>query len=75
MGETDVYQNADATSAVLVTLEGGDYAAVLGRTADHNWARIDLSIGNLGLDQQGWVQGSTLNLNGARCSDLATVTR
>ena len=74
MGETDIYQSADTTSTVLVTLEGGDYAAVLGKTADHNWAKIDLSTGNLGLDQQGWVQGSTLNLSGERCSDLATVT-
>jgi hypothetical protein len=74
MGETDVYQSADATSAVLVALEVGDYAAVLGKTADHNWAKLDLTTSNLSLDQQGWVQGSTLNLSGERCSDLATVT-
>ena len=74
MGETDVYQSADTASTVLATVGWGGYAAVLGKTADDNWAKIDLSIGSLGLDQQGWVEGSTLNLNGDRCSDLATVT-
>jgi len=79
MEETRVYQNPNTASTVLVTMDWGDYAAVLGRTPDGDgdglpdWAEIDLSVGSVGLDQQGWVEGSTLNLNGERCSDLPEV--
>ncbi|MGB3904735.1 MAG: hypothetical protein WBB22_07410, partial [Anaerolineae bacterium] len=81
MEETRVYQSAGTASAVLVTMNWGDYAAVLGRIPDEDgdgypeWAKIDLSVGSVGHDQQGWVEGSTLNLNGERCSDLPWVER
>jgi hypothetical protein len=79
MGETPVYQRPDTASPVLTTMNWGDYAAVLGWTADtdgdgvRDWAKIDLSVGSVGLDQQGWVEGSTLNLNGDQCSYLPEV--
>jgi len=45
--------------------------AVTGKTKG-DWARVDLSVGNVGLDLVGWVQGFALNLNGP-CDDLPTV--
>ena len=79
MQETRVFQRPATASAVLVTMDWGDYAAVLGWTEDADgdglgdWAQIDLSVGNLERDQQGWVEGPTLNLNGERCSSLPEV--
>jgi hypothetical protein len=79
MEETRVYQGTDTASALLATMNWGDYAAVLGQTPDYDgdgvadWARIDLSVGSVGIGQQGWVEGSTLNLNGDRCWDLPEV--
>jgi hypothetical protein len=66
-----VYTEADASSDVIATMRWGDYVAVTGKTKE-DWARVDLSIGNVGLDLAGWVQGVTLNLNGP-CDDLPTV--
>jgi pSer/pThr/pTyr-binding forkhead associated (FHA) protein/predicted Ser/Thr protein kinase len=53
MGETSVYESPDTASRVLLTLDWGDYAAVLGQTQDTDgdglgdWAEIDLTVGNL----------------------------
>ena len=52
---------------------------MLGRTPDYDgdglrdWAKLDLSVGSVGLNHQGWVKGSTLNLNGDRCQALPEV--
>jgi hypothetical protein len=79
MEETRVYASANTASTVLATMNWGDYAAVLGQTVDtdgdgfRDWAKVDLFVGNVGLNQQGWIEGSTLNLNGDRCSDLPEV--
>jgi hypothetical protein len=83
MEETHVYQSPDTASAVVATMNWGDYAMVLGWTPDEDgdgvrdWAKIDLlDLGEkLGFDQPFWVEGSTLNLNGERCSDLPVVSR
>ena len=71
MNEVDVYAEPKVSSQVVITMMMGDYAAVIGSTADE-WARVDLSVGNTGLEVSGWVQGSTLNLNGP-CENLPTV--
>jgi len=66
-----VYTEADVSSEVVATMRWGDYAAVTGKTKE-DWARVDLSVGNVGPDLTGWVQGVTLNFNGP-CADLPTV--
>jgi len=71
MTDVTVYALPDTTSAVITTMAVGDYAAVLGRNAA-GWAKLDLSLGNLGIEQQGWVEGDTLNMNGP-CADLPTI--
>ena len=79
MEETRVYASANTASTVLATMNWGDYAAVLGQTPDYDgdgrpdWAKIDLSVGSVGLDHQGWVEASTLNLNGDVCPYLPEV--
>ena len=71
MDGVHVYTEADVSSEGIATMRWGDYAAVTGKTK-LDWARVDLSVGNVGLDLAGWVQGVTLNLNGP-CDDLPTV--
>jgi hypothetical protein len=71
MGEVQVYAEPDVASTIIATMMVGDYAAVIGKTAD-GWARVDLSVGNTGLALTGWIQEFTLNLNGP-CDDLPTV--
>lgn len=70
MGEVQVHAEPDVSSVIIATMTYGDYAAVTGKTTD-DWARVDLSVGNTGLDLIGWIQGFTLNLNGP-CDDLPT---
>lgn len=62
MGETPVYEEPRETSAVIVSLHFGHYAAAIERT--EGWARLELSVGNTGIDETGWVTEDTLNLNG-----------
>jgi hypothetical protein len=73
MGDLDVLASPDASSSVVVTMEVEDYAQVLGKTADDAWAQVDLSGGNLGLSQTGWIPAATLNMNGP-CNSLPVVT-
>lgn len=71
MEEVHVYAEPDLSSEVLATMTYGDYAAILGKTPD-GWVKVDLSLGNIGLDVAGWIEEITLNLNGP-CDDLPTV--
>lgn len=71
MLETNVHAEADESSNILVTLNVGDFAAVLGKT-EGNWAKVDLGLGNTGSDVSGWVEGVMLNMNGP-CWDLPTL--
>jgi hypothetical protein len=71
MDEVQVYAAPDLSSEVMATMVAGHYAAVTGRAAD-GWARVDLSVGNTGLNVTGWIEGGTLNLNGP-CENLPTV--
>ena len=70
---TKVYASPDTSSAVVATLNVGDFAAINGLTADGDWAQVDLGPGNTGSTVVGWVESSTLNVNGP-CSDLPTVS-
>jgi hypothetical protein len=71
MDEVHVYAEPDVSSEMIATMLPGDYTAVVSRTTD-DWVRVDLSVGNTGLDLKGWIQGTTLNLNGS-CEDLPAI--
>ncbi len=64
MEDTPVYTQPEGTSTLITTLAVEQYAAVLGTTASQDWAKLDLSVGNIGLSQQGWVDAGSLNMNG-----------
>jgi hypothetical protein len=49
-----------------------DYAAVVGKTADNAWFKLDLSVGNTGMDQMGWLKAAMVNLNGP-CEEVPIV--
>lgn len=72
LGNTNVYTDPDFNSTVLAVLHVGEFAEILGRTADGNWAKVDLKPGNTQLNITGWVGSGTLNMNGP-CSNLPTV--
>jgi hypothetical protein len=68
MSDTNVYQNPDTNSAVLFVLHMGEFAEVLGLAPGGDWAQVDLGPGNTGSQVVGWVESSSLNVNGP-CSD------
>jgi hypothetical protein len=70
MEGVDVYASPDTSSDVVATLTLGDYAAVVGMT--DGWAKLDLAVGNTGLDTPGWIPAATLNMNGP-CENLPTL--
>lgn len=71
MQDVRVYAEPDASSEVAATMVLGDYAGVVGVTVD-DWAQVDLTLGNTGLDLSGWIAEVTLNLNGP-CDGLPTI--
>lgn len=73
MEAVPVYTDPDAASPLITTLQVGDFAALLGTTAD-GWAQIDLTPGNTGLVGTGWLAVATLNMNGAACDSLPALT-
>ena len=72
MESVPVFTQADASSPLLTTLEVGEFAAVTG-VSGTGWAKVDLGQGNTGLTGAGWVDQSTLNVNGP-CENLPTVS-
>ena len=58
-------------AAVLHLISSADYAMVIGKSAD-GWLKIDLSVGNIGQDIEGWVEGMNANINGP-CTDLPII--
>ena len=72
MTASPVHQNPDTTSPVLVTLQVGEFAEVLGQTAGGDWSKVDLGPGNTGSHAVGWVDSSLLNISGP-CS-LPTIS-
>jgi photosystem II stability/assembly factor-like uncharacterized protein len=73
MEDVPIYAGPDTSSKVLVTLHPEDYVEVMGKTED-NWFLVDLSVGNLGIEGTGWMEGIYVNFNGP-CMDLPIVTR
>jgi len=70
-GTEQVYSSADTSSAVVATLHQYDYVGLLQLAS--GWAHVDLSVGNVGLPIQGWIQTYDINTDGA-CSALDTPT-
>jgi hypothetical protein len=69
--DASVYPNADETTAPIATMHAGDFAALVGTTPE--WVNVDLSVGNLGLNKQGWVSQSNAGFNGP-CGPLTETT-
>ncbi|MGA9531677.1 MAG: hypothetical protein WBR18_03075, partial [Anaerolineales bacterium] len=63
MGHVPVYQSADPTAPVLITATTGEYMSVRSQAAN-DWIQVDLGIGNIGLDLQGWIDPADINWNG-----------
>lgn len=72
MSDTQVYQNPDANSPTLFVLQLGEFAQVAGLAPGGDWAQVDLGPGNTGSQVVGWVESSTLNVNGP-CDDLPVI--
>ena len=73
IGPTDVHADPDSASAVLETLGPEDHAEILGETADGNWYQIDMNSGNIGINQEGWVESSVISPKGP-CDPIPVVT-
>lgn len=63
MTEVSVYALPEPDADTIHTLVPGDYTAVTGYSGQA-WARVDLAVGNADAAGEGWVERSTLNLNG-----------
>lgn len=75
MTETPVHAEADSSSAIIVIMQPpNDFAAVIGKTADASWIKLDLSVGSMGLYQTGWIEGGLVNFNGP-CENLPIIER
>lgn len=72
MSDTTVYQKPDASSAVLFTLHLGEFAEVLGLAPGADWVQVDLGAGNTGSQVVGWVEYSSVNVNGP-CDNLPVI--
>jgi hypothetical protein len=70
INQVTVYAAPDSSSEVVATLQPEDYAAVLGTYA--GWLQLDLGVGSLGLEQQGWISSEWANFNGP-CEALPEV--
>jgi hypothetical protein len=73
MGATNVYEEPDTAATVATTLQLGEFAEVVGMHSSGDWAQVDLGPGNTGSHVEGWVEASTLNMNGP-CGSLPTVS-
>lgn len=72
MEDVAVHADPDSTSPILEVLKIEQFAAVLGVNGS-GWVKVDLEPGNSGSNAQGWIEGSTLNMNGP-CYDLPTLS-
>ena len=67
MEEVKIYTAANLTSAVIVTAKPDDYAQVI--AANDKWLQLDLNVGSLKINKQGWIARTDANFNGA-CDTL-----
>ncbi len=72
MGDSPIFEEPNSATALVATLFGEEYAAVIARTAD-NWFRLDLEFGNATSNQAGWLSGDQVNFNGP-CENLPVVS-
>lgn len=72
MGDVPIYVDPDTSTSVLITLHIYDYVKVEGKTAD-NWFEVDLGVGNVEMEGNGWMEGLHVNFNGP-CMDLPIVS-
>jgi len=68
MEDVEVRAGPTTASTVLVILNVGEFAAVLGVNST-GWAKVDLGPGNTGSSAKGWIEQATLNMNGP-CENL-----
>ncbi len=68
MTEIPIYAEPDPASGTIATLMSEDYVEVVGQK-DANWFMVDLSVGNVGIAQTGWMEAMWANMNGP-CYDL-----
>ena len=71
MTDAYIYQNPDEDSPIITTVAYGDSAKAIGRFGD-NWVKLDLSVGNIGLEEEGWGNMYYMAYNGD-CSDLPEI--
>ncbi len=62
--ETPVRAEPRADAEVVATLVFEQYVAVTGRAPDGSWVQVDLETGNVRQPGTGWVELSTVSLNG-----------
>ena len=62
MEEAKIYAAANPTSAVVVTTKPEDYAQVI--AANDKWLQLDLNVGSLKINKQGWIARADANFNG-----------
>ena len=72
MDDVPIYADPDTSSAVLITLHIYDYVKVEGKNTD-NWFAVDLGVGNVEMEGNGWMEGMYVNFNGP-CIDLPIVS-
>jgi hypothetical protein len=73
MQDVNVHASPDTSATVVARLHVGEFAAIDGLSPDGNWAKVDLGPGNTGSSSAGWLERSSLNMNGP-CGSLPTVT-
>jgi len=73
MEDVNVHASPDTSTTVVARLHVGEFAAVDGLSPDGNWAKVDLGPGNTGSSAAGWLEASSLNMNGP-CGSLPTIT-
>lgn len=63
-----IHEQPDENSPRLITAAPGEFFKILARNSD-DWVQVDLNVGNVGLDLQGWMPAQHLNINGP-CREL-----
>lgn len=63
MEDVNVYDHPRTTAHVITVLSPGEFAGVV-RRGSAGWVKLNLRQGNSGARGTGWVEESTLNVNG-----------
>ncbi|MCD4700342.1 MAG: hypothetical protein K8S24_00650 [Candidatus Aegiribacteria sp.] len=57
-----LYAEPDSLSAIIDSVPSYSAAGIISRTED--WFRLDLSIGSLGRDAEGWIEAMDVSVSG-----------